>query len=92
MRIAVDAVGGDFYPGNPIRGAVQAVTEFEDISVLLVGPEKMIQGELNLLEYDTSKVDILHAPEIIGMNESPASAVKTKRNSSITLVWWWCSS
>ncbi|TVQ66715.1 MAG: phosphate acyltransferase PlsX [Balneolaceae bacterium] len=85
MRIAVDAVGGDFYPGNPIRGAVQAVTEFEDISVLLVGPEKMIQDELHLLDYDKSRVEILHAPEIIGMNESPASAVKTKRNSSITL-------
>lgn len=85
MRIAVDAVGGDFYPERPVKGAVEAVKEFSDISVLLVGPRKLIEDELSKLDYDSSRIDILDAPEIIGMHESPAAAVKTKKNSSITV-------
>lgn len=84
MVIAVDAVGGDYYPQNPIKGAVQSLQEEPNIEILLVGPETMIQKELNELDYDVNRVHILHAPEIIGMHESPATAVKTKRNSSIT--------
>ncbi|MEX0944815.1 MAG: phosphate acyltransferase PlsX [Balneolaceae bacterium] len=83
MLIAVDAVGGDFYPGNPVKGAVEATKEFSDLAVLLTGPKDLIEKELNSLEYDSNRVHVLHAPEIIGMNESPASAVKSKRNSSI---------
>lgn len=83
MLIAVDAVGGDFYPGYPVKGAVEAVNEFSDIEVLLAGPEDLIKKELNSLEYNSNKIHILHAPEIIGMEESPSSAVKNKRASSI---------
>jgi glycerol-3-phosphate acyltransferase PlsX len=85
MLIAVDTVGGDYFPGKPVQGAIDATKESEDIEVLLVGPKELIQKELNSLDYDSGKVHILHAPEIIGMDESPASAVKSKRNSSITL-------
>lgn len=85
MRIAVDAVGGDFFPGNPVRGAVEAIREHGDISVLLVGPEKIIREELQSLDYDRSRLDILHAPDIIGMEESPVSAIKSKKNSSVTV-------
>lgn len=83
MLIAVDAVGGDFYPGNPVKGAVEAINELSDIEVLLAGPEELIKKELDSLEYNSKKIHILHAPEIISMEESPASAVKNKRNSSI---------
>lgn len=83
MLIAVDAVGGDFYPGNPVKGAIEATNEFSDIEVLIAGPDDLIKKELDSLEYNSKKVHILHAPEIIGMDESPASAVKNKRNSSI---------
>lgn len=85
MLIAVDTVGGDFFPGIPVQGAIEATKEFQDVEVLLVGPKELIQKELDSLEYDSGKVHILHAPEIIGMDESPASAVKTKRNSSIAV-------
>lgn len=83
MLIAVDAVGGDFYPGNPVKGAVEATNEFSDIEVLIAGPDELIKKELDSLEYNSKKIHILHAPEIIGMEESPSSAVKNKRNSSI---------
>ena len=85
MLIAVDAVGGDHYPHNPIQGAVLATKENAEVEILLAGPEPVIKDELGKLDYDSSRVHILHAPEIIGMKDSPAAAVKTKRNSSITL-------
>lgn len=85
MVIAVDAVGGDHFPEVPVKGAVQATQEKPDIEILLVGPEEMIQKELDSLDYDFSRIHILHAPQIIAMNESPASAVKSKQSSSIAL-------
>jgi len=85
MLIAVDTVGGDYFPETPVQGAIEATKEFEDIEVLLVGPKELIQKELSSLDFDSAKVHILHAPEIIGMDEAPASAVKTKRQSSITM-------
>ena len=85
MVIAVDAVGGDHFPEVPVKGAVQATQENPDIEILLVGPEDRIQPELDSLEYDSKRIHILHAPQIIGMNESPASAVKSKQQSSIAV-------
>lgn len=85
MVIAVDAVGGDHFPKIPVQGAVQATQENSDIEVLLVGPKEMVRTELDALEYDSERVHILHAPEIISMNESPAAAVKSKQSSSIAI-------
>lgn len=85
MVIAVDAVGGDHFPGVPVKGAIQATQENSDLEILLVGPEEMIRKELNAYEYDSERIRMLHAPEIIAMNESPASAVKTKKSSSIAI-------
>jgi glycerol-3-phosphate acyltransferase PlsX len=83
MVIAVDAVGGDFYPQSPVKGAVQAAEKLRDLNLILVGPEDIIEDELSNYDYDSQRITIQHAPEIIGMNESPAQAVKTKQNSSI---------
>ena len=83
MLIAVDTVGGDYYPANPVQGAVEATKEFSDVEVLLTGPKDLIESELKSLDYDSGKIHILHAPDIIGMEESPSSAIKNKRNSSI---------
>lgn len=83
MIIAVDAAGGDYYPDNPIKGSIQALDELSDLTVILVGPEDSIKEELSNHEYDEQRLLIQHAPEIIGMDESPAQAVKTKQNSSI---------
>ncbi|GAA5520505.1 phosphate acyltransferase PlsX [Aliifodinibius salicampi] len=83
MVIAVDAVGGDFYPQSPVKGAVQASEKLPDLNLILVGPEDIIEDELSNYDHDSQRIKIQHAPEIIGMNESPAQAVKTKQNSSI---------
>lgn len=85
MVIAVDAVGGDHFPEIPVKGSVQATQENPELEILLVGPEEMIQGELQKFDYDSERIRILHAPQIIGMDESPASAVKSKQSSSIAI-------
>ncbi len=85
MIIAVDAVGGDHYPKSPVQGAVEAILEHELLQVILVGPEDLIRNELDEYEYDSSRILIHNAPQIIGMNESPAQAVKAKRESSIVM-------
>lgn len=83
MIIAVDAAGGDYYPKHPVAGALEALDERSDLSVILAGPEAMIREELEGCEYDASRLEIVDAPEVITMKESPSSAVKGKRNSSI---------
>lgn len=83
MIVAVDAAGGDYYPQNPVEGALQAVEENVDLTVLLVGPEEIIKKELANHSYDEKRVLVHDAPQIIGMEESPAQAVKTKQQSSI---------
>jgi len=85
MIIALDAVGGDFYPGNPVKGAIAAVEERQDLTILLVGPQDLLNNELASNEYSGNRIKIIHAPDIIGMDESPSIAVKTKQNSSIAV-------
>ncbi|WP_441000194.1 phosphate acyltransferase PlsX [Fodinibius sp. SL11] len=83
MIIAVDAAGGDYYPKNPVEGSIQAIEEDPNLTVVLVGPEELINNELEGHDYDQKRLLVQHAPEVIGMDESPAQAVKTKQNSSI---------
>lgn len=83
IKIAVDAVGGDFYPANPVQGAIQAVGEDKNLAIVLVGPEDLIIKELEKQEYSGDRISVFHAPEIITMDDAPAFAVKTKTNASI---------
>ncbi|NGP86932.1 phosphate acyltransferase PlsX [Fodinibius halophilus] len=83
MIIAVDAAGGDYYPENPVKGSIQALDEMAELTVVLLGPEDIIEQELSKHEYDEQRLLVQHAPDIIEMDESPAQAVKSKQNSSI---------
>jgi len=85
MRIAVDAVGGDSYPKVQIEGAIEALEKNDNINVILLGPEELIAKELNNYSFNKNKISIFNAPQIIGMDESPAKAVKMKVKSSIVL-------
>ena len=85
MIVAVDAAGGDFFPKNPIEGGLLALEAYKSLSIIFVGQEESIKSELANHEYDASRVMIQNAPEIIGMEESPSSAVRNKRNSSIVI-------
>lgn len=86
IRVAVDAMGGDNAPGEIIKGAVQAVTERNDIQVTLVGMEDLIRRELEKYTYPKDQVHIQHASEVIETAEHPANAIRTKKDSSIVVA------
>lgn len=84
MRIAVDAMGGDFAPQAIVEGAVRAVRACKDIERLfLVGDEPAIQAELARCGGNPGRIEIRHATEVVGMGESAAAGVRRKRDSSI---------
>lgn len=85
MRIAVDAMGGDDAPSTVVEGAIHAAQQAEgDLHVALFGPEEQIQQELARHDgADALPIAVVDAPEVIGMGEAPATAVKRKQNSSI---------
>ena len=84
MRIAVDAMGGDFAPQAIVEGALLAVRACAAIDCLyLVGDESAIRAELARCGGNPGRVEIRHASEVVGMGESPATAVRRKKDSSI---------
>lgn len=82
MRIAVDAMGGDFAPRNAVEGAVAACREF-GIPILLVGQEPVVRGELARLKVGGLPIEVVHADEVIGMDEPVIHAIRKKKRSSI---------
>ncbi|QGU95235.1 phosphate acyltransferase PlsX [Clostridium bovifaecis] len=83
MKIAVDGMGGDYSPHAVIEGCVEAVKEYEDIEIIITGPEDLISKELSKYAYNKDKITILDAREIINNNEHPVMAIRRKKNSSI---------
>lgn len=84
MKIAVDAMGGDYAPDVVVKGAVDAVREY-DIEVVLVGEESRITPLLKKSRRAYKGISVQHASETIGMSESAASSVRRKRDSSIVV-------
>ena len=84
MNIIVDAMGGDHAPFEIVKGVVQAIKEF-DTNVTLVGIEDKIREELAKYTYSSDRINIVHAPDIIGMHDSATSSIRAKKNSSITV-------
>jgi glycerol-3-phosphate acyltransferase PlsX len=84
IKIAVDAMGGDYAPGEVVQGAVTAAKE-SGIGIYLVGPQDKIKAEL--AKYDTAglPIEIVHTDEYLLEGEQPAYALRTKRNASIAV-------
>src|ERR1700745_4229785 len=84
MRIALDAMGGDYAPKNVIEGAVLALKEYSHIEKLyLVGDAVVVENELKRLDFSDSRIEIFHASQVISMKESAAKAVRHKKDASI---------
>ena len=82
MRIAVDAMGGDYAPKEIVLGALRAARQF-DCEIVLVGDEKRIRHVLDgERDWEKQKVTIRHADEVVEMDEHPADAVRQKKDSS----------
>jgi len=85
MRIALDAMGGDFAPKNNVEGAVLALKEYPHIEKLfLVGDAMAVGAELKRIGYQDQRLEVLHASEVVDMHESAAKAIRQKKDSSIS--------
>lgn len=79
-------MGGDFAPHNVIAGAVEALRAINNrFQVVLVGPEERLNQELAQLDVQGLAYEIVHAPEVIGMNDQPTAALRQKKHSSISV-------
>ncbi len=87
MRIVLDAMGSDNAPHVEIDGALQAVKEFSDITVVLVGKKDVLEPLLKSKGDAASlkRIEIVNADEVVTMSDHPAEAFKTKKNSSIAV-------
>ena len=86
MKIAVDAMGGDYAPEEIVLGAVEAVKAY-DFDVVLVGDEKKIRGVLTKYgAKESDRLSIVHASEVIEMGEHPAQAIRRKKDASIVVA------
>lgn len=86
MRIAVDAMGSDRAPTVEVEGAIGALLEHPEITVMLVGDEAVVEAELaRHPEAPRDRIELVHAPEVIDPGEAPTTAVRRKQNSSIVV-------
>jgi glycerol-3-phosphate acyltransferase PlsX len=85
IRIAVDAMGGDFAPAEIVLGAVQGARQHQ-VAILLVGLSDAIETELQ--KHDTSglSIEVVPATEVIEMDESPATGLRRKKDASIIVT------
>src|SRR5918992_2351960 len=87
MRIAVDAMGGDHAPREVVRGAIDYAIGTPADEVMLVGDVPRIEREIaDDGQATPSNLRLVDAPEVIGMGEHPATALRTKRRSSIVVA------
>ncbi len=86
MRIALDAMGGDFAPTSVIEGAVKALETLDGIQIILVGRTDVIEAELARHGItDNSPFQIVHADDVIEMGEHPTKALAHKPHNSISV-------
>src|SRR4029453_14196200 len=80
----VDAMGGDFAPQCAVEGAVSAAVE-DGAEVLLVGDRARIETELSRLGKRPRRIEVVHAEEVVGMDEPAITPIRKKRRSSIRI-------
>lgn len=87
ITIAIDAMGGDHGPHVTVPAAIRAVNENPRVNVILVGLQDAIMAELKAHKATTSpRLRIHHASEVVQMDESPQSALKNKKDSSMRVA------
>jgi len=85
IKVAVDAMGGDYAPGEMVAGAVDAVNAKPGIQVLLVGQEQTVTAELSKFTYNKEQIQVVNAAEVIATDEPPVNAIRKKKDSSIVV-------
>ena len=87
IKIAIDAMGGDYAPEQQVKGATIALAKQKDLFLYLCGDKDAVEAELAKYKYDKSRVEIVPTTEIITNEEEPAKAVKSKKDSSTVVAF-----
>lgn len=83
MKIVVDAFGGDNAPREIVSGAVNALSEREGFKVVLTGKSDEINALLKEYSFDSARVEVVEAPDVITNDMAPVEAVRKMKNSSL---------
>ena len=83
IKVVADCFGGDHSPGANVEGAVAALAKNKELYSRRTGDEANIRAELAGKKYDRDRLEIIHAPAVIGCDEKPTEVIKTKRDSSM---------
>lgn len=87
MRLALDAMGGDFAPRNMIAGAQLAMRDYGRIETLfLVGDEEKVRAEMKALNFHDPRIEIVHCSQVVDMTDSAVKAIRQKKDSSISVA------
>jgi len=85
MKIALDAMGGDFGPPNLVGGAVLALRAYPQIDKLfLVGDTPQIEAELDKLDCNDRRIEITHSTQVVAMTDGAVESVRRKKDSSVS--------
>ena len=86
VRVVVDAMGGDYAPVEPVKGAVEALRESDRIKVILTGDRDAIEAELQKYqEIPRDRLEIVHTTQVIETGEPPVRAIQGKKDSSLVV-------
>ena len=85
MKIAIDAMGGDYAPEEVVKGAVMAAKQY-GVDIILVGPQDKIEAELAKHDKGRARIEIVPTDEYLLEGEHPAYALRQKRNASILVA------
>lgn len=86
ITIAVDAMGGDNAPVEIVKGVVAAVNDNRAVKVKLVGIEDRVKEELSKYTYDSERIQVINATEVIETAEHPVNAIRRKKDSSMVVA------
>jgi glycerol-3-phosphate acyltransferase PlsX len=84
--VAIDAMGGDHGPAVTVPASLAALAKHPHLRLLLVGDEGVLRETLKSHSYDTTRLTVHHASQQVAMDEEPASALRTKKDSSMRVA------
>jgi len=86
ITVALDGMGGDNAPVEPVKAAVSAIKLKDDLRILLVGQEEVLNKELSSYSYDANRIRVVPASEVIATDEPPVLAIRKKKDSSMVVA------
>ena len=86
IRIAVDGMGGDLGVAVAVPAVVHAIAQFPDIEITLVGDQSAIYQQLQSLATTSERLTVVHAPDVVAMDDKPSTALRRKPESSMRLA------